>query len=206
MPTFDLLLITDEDRDVAGRVERALRGSAPGRVAVQLRAKGASSGEVFRLAEQLRAITRAQGAPLIINDRVDIALAVGADGVHLPESGLSITTARALLGAHALIGVSRHDRKGLEQAAQAGADYATLAPVHAVPGKNPPLGIAGFAQAIASLHLAVYALGGIQPSHVPLLRAAGARGIAAIRAVMSAQDPAEAVRDLLERLGSDQPS
>lgn len=206
MPAFDLMLITDEGPDVAGRVERALSGSAPGRVAVQLRAKGASSGAAFRLAEHLRAITRAHGAPLLINDRVDIALAVGADGVHLPESGLPVAVARALLGAHALIGVSRHDRKGLEQAAQAGADYATLAPVHAVPGKNPPLGIAGFAEAIASLRLAVYALGGVQASHVPPLCRAGARGIAVMRAVMSADDPAGVVYDLLQRLAPDQPT
>ena len=197
---FDLLLITDEAPELAARVTLALAGVPPGRVAVQLRHKRLSAHALFELGSVLRTVTRKAGASLLINDRVDVAQAVGAEGVHLPEQGLSVTVARRLLGPDALVGRSCHDAAGLARAAADGADYATLAPVFEVPGKGPPLGIEGFASACQHARLPVYALGGINAAHTSELRAAGARGVAVIRHVLGSDDPATRVATLLAHL------
>ena len=195
-----LMIVSDERPALLARLERALAQAEPGRVAVQLRERSLPSGELLALARSLRALTRATHTLLLINDRVDIALAVAADGVHLPERGLVPAVARALLGPEPIVGCSRHDRAGLAAAAREGADYATLSPVHAVPGKAPPLGLAGFAQAIAGLSLPVYALGGVGIGDVGALHGAGAQGVAVMREVLSAEEPGARVRALLAAL------
>ena len=125
--------------------------------------------------------------PLLMHRRPDLAMLVGAAGVHLPERGLPIREVRALLGEEALIGVSRHDGPGL--AAAAGADYATLSPFRPVAGKNPPLGASGFreARSAAPLGLAVIALGGLSASSCEEALDAGADGIAVLRGVREAR-------------------
>lgn len=194
-----LLLITDPATDVVAITRAALEGAPPGRVAVQLRDKSASAADLAEAGRALLAIGRAAGALLVINDRVDVARAIGADGVHLPERGLDVRDARSVLGPGRLVSCSRHDEAGLARAAAEGADYATLAPIFAVPGKGPPLGVEGL-RAAARLAMPVLALGGITPRHVPALLAAGARGIAVSRAVYASERPAEAVRALLDAL------
>ncbi|MFT3921356.1 MAG: thiamine phosphate synthase [Myxococcales bacterium] len=205
MPSFDLILITDEGPDLVGRLTRALSAVPPRRVAVQLRTRQSTTREILGVALELRALTRARESTLLINDRVDIALAVEADGVQLPEAGLPIEVARKLLGSQRWVGVSRHDLKGLFEAARQGADYATLSPVHEVAAKGPPLGIAGFARTIAAVRLPVYALGGVRAADVAELRQSGARGIAVVREVLSAADPALATSELLSLLDSGTP-
>jgi thiamine-phosphate pyrophosphorylase len=192
---FDLLLITDgtRPREIVGAVQDALRGATPGRVAVQLRAKQSGSAELLELARALRMPTRERGALLLINDRVDIAKLVDADGVQLPERGLPVAEARRLLGTSALIGVSCHGTEGLALALASGASFATLSPVFATAGKGEPLGVARFAALSGEIPLPIYALGGIKPEHLPTLRAAGASGVAVISAVFAADDRAAAV-------------
>jgi thiamine-phosphate pyrophosphorylase len=185
-------------------IGRALEGAgadAP-RVAIQLRAKGTGlSGRAqHQVAVALRDLTGRVGATLLIHGRVDVALAVGADGVHLPEDGLSPVDARRLLGDAALVGVSRHDAAGLLLASQEGADFATLSPFAASPGKGPPLGDEGFAAALRHTSLPVLALGGVDPATAAQARTAGAAGVAVIRAVHTAADPGDAVRRLLAAL------
>ena len=124
--------------------------------------------------------------PLLMHRRPDLAMLVGAAGVHLPERGLPIRDVRALLGEEALIGVSRHDGPGL--AAAAGADYATLSPFRQVAGKNPPLGASGFREArSAAPRLHVLALGGLSASNCEEALEAGADGIAVLRGVREAR-------------------
>lgn len=197
---FTLYLITDGGAaaDTLRVVEAALRGAPPGRVCVQLRAKQQPAADQLSLAHALRAICHASGAKLLVNDRVDVALAVAADGVHVPERGLPLSAARQLLGPSALIGVSCHDARGLESAARGGADFATLSPVFASPGKGEPLGVTRFAAFTAASALPVYALGGVTAQHGPQLRAAGAHGLAAISAISAAPEPAAAVRSFLQ--------
>ncbi len=195
-PAFDLIVISDGRSGLVERVE-ALRGALSPRVALLLRDKQAESGALLAQAQALRTITRATGASLLISDRVDVALAVAADGVQLPETGFPIATARALLGPTALLGASRHDLDGLAAAERAGADYATLSPIYASPGKGAPIGCAALQRAAAASPLPLFALGGVSVAHVPELVHAGASGIAAIREVFDAAQPERAILALL---------
>lgn len=199
-PVFDLLIITDGRTRLLERIERALLGATPGRVAILLREPQLKTAELFALGRALRQVTDAAGAMLLVSDRLDVALAIDADGVQLPESGFAPDVARALLGKHAILGASRHDRVGLEAAAARGADFATLSPLHAVEGKGKPLGLNGFAAEVVRAPLPVYALGGVTRGDVSALRAAGARGIAVMREVLAAPDPQLRTHDLLELL------
>ncbi|MDB4972345.1 MAG: thiamine phosphate synthase [Myxococcaceae bacterium] len=199
---FELLIVTDGRTRLIERIERALSGVAPGRVAILLREPQLKTAELVALGRALRQVTDVPGALLLISDRVDVALAVDADGVQLPESGFTPEVARTLLGRHAIIGASRHDRVGLEAAAARGADYATLSPLHAVPGKGTPLGLSGFRAEAAGASLPVYALGGVRVEDVAALRAAGARGVAVMREVLAASDPNERTSQLLAALSA----
>ncbi|HJL17322.1 MAG TPA: thiamine phosphate synthase, partial [Sandaracinaceae bacterium LLY-WYZ-13_1] len=127
---FALMLVTDPALgEPVAKTEAALAAAPSGRVAVQARMKGAPARGLADLVRALAPICRAAGAPLFVNDRADVARACGADGVHLPERGLRVDEARAVLGPGAWIGRSCHDRAGLERAARGGASYATLAPI-----------------------------------------------------------------------------
>jgi thiamine-phosphate pyrophosphorylase len=202
-PLFELLLITDPGvpLGLVESVRAALVGlpavDAP-RVAVQLRAKNLGRDELAKVAESLRDITRTAGVRLTINGDLELARVSKADGVHLPESGPPLSAARAQLGAAALIGASCHDPTGLARAALGGASYATLSPVFESPGKGPPLGLARFGEWVRAARLPVIALGGLTAAHAASLRAAGASGVAVIRAVLAAPDPAAALRELLD--------
>lgn len=199
--SFALYLITDpSSARVVEITEAALSAVAPGRIAVQARMKGASAHELVELCRALSPICRARGAELLVNDRADVAKVVSAGGVHLPERGLSVAEARAVLGPGALVGRSCHDRAGLERAQQEGADLATLGPIGIVPDKNAPLGVEGFGAIVRGLSIPTYALGGVGEGDARALREAGAAGVAVIRAVYAASDPARAARGLIESL------
>lgn len=177
------MLITDPAiPDLVSRVREAV-AAFPGCL-VQLRWKGAEGRAVHALAEALRPI-----APLlVVNDRVDVALAVGADGVHLPERGLPIAEARSLLPGGALVGVSRHAPGPAE-----GADYVALAPIFPTPGKGPPLGVGALAFDCGT---PVFALGGVRRENAAACLAAGAYGVAMIRGVLESTDPGRAAAEL----------
>jgi len=137
---------------------------------------------------------------LVVNDRIDVALAAGADGVHLPSAGISPAEARALLGEGRLIGVSCHSSLDVARALEGGADFATFGPIFDTPSKRaygPPVGLARLAEA-ARLGLPLLGLGGVDLSNAASVVEAGACGLAAIRAWLEADDPAAVVRDLLD--------
>lgn len=201
--SFELLLITDPavPRGLVGSVRAALAALASAdaaRVAVQLRAKVLPRDDLKQAARELREITREAGVSLLINGDVDLARECGSDGVHLPESGLSPRAARLQLGAAAWLGVSCHDSAGLARAADGGASYATLSPVFESPGKGAPLGLERFSEWSGAARLPVIALGGVTAESAAQLRAAGAAGVAVIRSVLGAPDPAYALRELLQ--------
>jgi thiamine-phosphate pyrophosphorylase len=194
---FQLYLITDGDAaQIPSAVAAALSCAPPGRIAVQLRAKESDQRTLLELARALRRDTQRHGAKLLINEHLELARSVAADGVHLPEHSIGASEARERLGPGACIGVSCHDSQGLARAR--GASFACLSPVFASPGKGAPLGIDRFGALIAHAELPVIALGGIRPEHAPALRAAGAAGLAVISAVFAQPDPAHAVATLLE--------
>jgi len=195
---FRLYLIAD--RRTSGAVGPALRALPSASAAVQLRDRELGGRALSRLASELLPVCRAAGAPLLVNDRADVAVATGAGGVHLPAAGLSASDARALLGPGKLVGASCHSIDELRAAA--GADFAVFGPVWATPGKGPPLGIEALRAAAAAVALPVFALGGVDAGNARAALDAGAAGVACIRAVLGATDPAAAAARLWEALGT----
>ncbi len=154
--------------------------------AVQVREKDLGDRELY---DFVRRIRDEWPRWLLVNGRADVALAAGADGVHLPAAGIPVATLRRRFGAEILIGVSTHHPGEVAEAARDGASYATFGPVFATPSKmryGAPPGLQGLRQA-AKHDLPVVALGGIGPRQVLEVAAAGASGVAAIRAVHDAQ-------------------
>jgi thiamine-phosphate pyrophosphorylase len=197
-----LLLVTDRHatagREILAVVAHALDAGLP---AVQLRDKDLSGRALFALAERLRAATTRTGARLFVNDRVDVARAVGADGVQLGAASLPVDVARGLLGEAALVGYSAH---GLDEVRATGADYVLFGPVYDTPSKRaygPPQGAARLHEAVAAAAVPVLAIGGIEPSRLGEIRDTGAHGVAVIRAILADPDPGEATRRLLAALG-----
>lgn len=165
----------------------ALPPEARARAAVQLRDPELSGRELHALGRRLRDATAALGASLVVNDRVDLALLLGADGVHLGRRSVGVADARALLGAGVFVSVACHSVDEVLRAADAGADAAVLSPIFATPGKGPPLGLEALREARARLasasrSVAIIALGGVDAASAPACLAAGADGVAAIRA------------------------
>jgi thiamine-phosphate pyrophosphorylase len=204
-----LYLVTDRRR-TAGRplleiVERALDGGADG---VQLREKDLSGAELVRLATALRRLTERYGARLLVNDRIDVALAADADGVHLPQDGIPPAAARELLGPGRLIAVSTHSSTEVSAAVGGSADFVVFGPVYATPSKaayGPPRGVRELAGAAAASRVPLLAIGGITRDRIDEVLGAGARGIAVISALLEADDPADAARELAARLGTRAP-
>jgi thiamine-phosphate pyrophosphorylase len=203
---FDLYVITDRQQS-GGRplltvVEAALRGGAR---AFQLREKDLPPRELYPLAREMRQLTQLYGARLLINDRIDVALAVNADGVHLTTASLPASVARQLLGPDRLIGVSTHNAAEAQAAAEGGADFLVFGPVFFTPSKAPygePVGLDALRAVRAAVELPILAIGGIKKANLDQVLAAGADGIAVISAVVAADDPTAATQDLLATLPS----
>lgn len=203
-PNFDLYLITDRKlthgRDLVWVLERALDGGVK---AVQLREKNLSGKELFTLAERVTRLCQRYNTQLFINDRVDVALAVDAAGVHLGEASIPVPAARSLLGAHRSIGVSTHSLDGARRAEQEGADFVVFGPVYFTPSKadlGVPQGIKGLQFIVENISLAVYAIGGIKANNALEAKSVGSRGVALISAIMSAEDPALAAKQIIALL------
>jgi len=202
---FNLYLISDRNAVPHGRtlleaIEAALLGGVR---AVQLREKDLNAAELLPLARQLRELTRDYQARLLINDRLDVALAVEADGVHLGGHSLPVTVARQLLGPERLIGVSTHTRQQLQAAVDGGADFITFGPIwyplsKSLPGE--PVGLEALAEACRVSSVPVFALGGITPRGVPELQAAGCRHVACIGGILQQEDPRQAGETFLRSL------
>jgi thiamine-phosphate pyrophosphorylase len=140
---------------------------------------------------------------LLINDRIDVALGVEADGVHLGQASLPIVAARALLGAEKLVGVSTHSLEEAQAAEKAGADFIVFGPVYFTPSKavyGPPQGLLPLRQVVEKISLPVYAIGGIKKENLAAVKAARVRGIAVISAIIAAGNPREAAREILRSL------
>lgn len=201
---FNLYLITDRKQVAGGDLCLALEGALRGGVrAVQLREKDLNSRELFDLACRLRGLTSRYGAKLLINDRLDIAMAVGADGVHLGESSMPVERVREIAGDGMFIGVSCHCLSGAVAAREGGADFITFSPVYHTPSKagyGDPVGTERLAEACRLLRMPVFALGGIKPENVRAVMGHGAHGIALISAILAAQDPEAAAREILSLL------
>ena len=199
---WGLYLVTDRHQ-TGGRdiVEVLGQAAAAGAPAIQLREKGLDTVEMYRLAERLLAMTRQAGAALLINDRMDIAMALGADGVHLTRKSLPPREVRSLVGSRMLIGISCHGLEDVREAVDGGVDFVVLGPIYATLSKapyGPPLAPGILREARRICPLPILAIGGIKAARVPEVVGAGADGVAAISAVLAAPDPGAATRELLD--------
>jgi thiamine-phosphate pyrophosphorylase len=208
LATCRLYLITSPSPQLEGMVEAALRGGVR---LVQYRAKEGGLGpdgqpltDAVRLrqAQALRQLCSRHGALFVVNDRIDIALAVDADGVHLGQGDLPPALARRLLGPERLIGRSTHALPQLQQAVADGCDYVGVGPVNATPTKpgREPVGLDYVRQAAAASPIPFFAIGGIDATSLAAVQAAGGERVAVVRAITEAADPEAASRHLLHLL------
>lgn len=199
-----LLVITDTTLqtryDHAELAKRAVDGGADG---IQLRDKGAPLRELLAHAEATRDVCSRAGASFFVNDRVDVALAVGADGVHLGQDDMPAEIARRLLGPDATIGVTAFTPALARGAGADGADYVGFGPVFGTRSKanaRAATGVEGLSAFAGTCDLPIVAIGSVHPENVADLLAAGAHGVAVISAVCCASDVTEAARAFARRL------
>jgi len=202
MKNFDLSLYLVTDRALSlGRplefiVEEAVKG---GVTMVQLREKDCSSLEFYKLGMKLKKILNPLNIPLIINDRLDIALAVDADGLHIGQSDLPWQVARQLLGSDKILGLSVETQQQAEDANHLDVDYIGVSPVFATPTKTDtfqPFGLDGLKQACSGCKHPAVAIGGINLNNAASIIQHGAEGIAVVSAISSAQDLVKAASEL----------
>lgn len=202
MPARDYSLVLVTDRALArGRptVDIVRAAVAGGVTCVQLREKTCGTREFLAEARKLLAILRPLGVPLIINDRVDVALAAGADGVHVGQQDLPLADVRRLAPAGWIVGVSAESEADAVRAEQGGADYIGASPVFATPTKTdhaPPLGLDGLRRIRAAVKIPVVAIGGIHAGNAREVIRAGADGLAVVSAIVAAADPRAAAAEL----------
>ena len=199
--SWGLYVVTDRSqtkgRPLEAVIDAALQGGAK---AIQLREKNLSGRALYELAQRLLPVVHGRGAALLVNDRIDLALTLPLDGVHLAQSSLPSAEARSLLGTGRLIGVSCHTLEEAIEAQEGDADFIALGPLFFTRSKaayGPPIGLERLREVRRQLRLPILGIGGITASNAADVISAGADGVAAISAVMAADDPADAVRNLL---------
>jgi thiamine-phosphate pyrophosphorylase len=188
-----LYLITDralfaDVPSLESAVEEALKGGAK---AIQLREKDIPLRQLLAIAYRLRRLTSDYYAALYINDRVDVAIAVGADGAHLGRNSVPASAAKKASRGRLLAGVSTHSLAEAVDAEKDGADFLTFGPVYSTPSKlryGPPVGINALREVCSRVAIPVFAIGGITPERTAEVRSAGARGVAVISAILGAKD------------------
>ena len=202
--TFSLCLVTD--RLVArGVIEDAVESCLEaGLRAVQLREKDMAVRDLLSLAQKLRESTRRHGAKLLVNDRADVALAVGADGVQRTHASLPIVAMRFVLGEKLMVGASVHSVAEARAAEPEGADFLLFGPVYDTPSKRQygsPQGLSALERVASAVRLPVLAVGGVTPARVGEVMRTGASGVAVIAAILGTERPADAVKGFLDALG-----
>jgi thiamine-phosphate pyrophosphorylase len=198
---FRLYLITDRNvvkKPLPDAVRDALEGGVR---AVQLREKDLPVRDQLSLATELRKITKEYGAKLFVNERVDVALAVGADGVHVGQSGMGVAAARKVVGRNMLIGASTHNKVEAIAAQSAGADFITYGPIFDTPSKmkyGSPVGIDSLKKLTCDIKIPIFAIGGIKSGNMRYPFGYGATGIAVISAILGAEDIKAASRKMMK--------
>jgi len=197
-----LLVVTDRHqtngRPLVSLLQRVLTAGAP---AIQLRERDLSARELVALAREAQAVTASRRSQLLINDRIDVALALEGVGVHLRGNSLPVSVARQLLGVQRLLGVSVHAVEEVLSAQLQGADYIVLGPIYETPSKQmfgPPLGIHTLEKACRLVRIPIIGIGGVTVARAREMRRAGAFGVAVITAVLGAADVESATRELLD--------
>jgi thiamine-phosphate pyrophosphorylase len=205
MIDYSLYLVTDRTlsggRTTCEIVKAAIAG---GVTCVQLREKDCPTREFIAEARLLKDLLRGTSIPLIINDRLDVALAVGAEGLHLGQQDMAIADARRIVGAGLIIGISAESLDDARRAAAEGADYIGISPVFATATKKdaaPPLGLEGIRRIRRAVSLPLVAIGGITVDNAAAVIGAGADGVAVVSAIVAAPCPRSAAAALRLQLG-----
>lgn len=203
---FRLLLVSDrhqaKNRSLAAALKQSVEAGVP---AIQLRERDLPTTELLSLTQEIQAITVPHAVPLIMNDRVDLVLALNLDGIHLRANSLPVSVARRLVGAHRFVGISTHSIDEVRQANQDGADYAVFGPIFDTPSKRlfgPPVGLDALRDVCRESTIPVFAIGGMTRARVRDVRRAGAHGVAVIGAILACDDVAAATSELLALLES----
>ena len=203
---FSLYLVTDRHQTCGRSLPEVIRAALRAGVrAVQLREKDLPTRPLLSLARELTELARTYQAKVLVNDRADVCLAAGSDGVQLPAVGLSAAASRRLVGPDRLIGVSAHSAEEAVRAEADGADFIVLGPVFETPSKRgfgPPIGLGELERARMRCRVPLFGIGGITSHRVRDVLKAGARGVAVIGSVMAADDVERASRELLNALES----
>ena len=197
-----LLVVTDRHqtngRPLVPLLQRVVNAVAP---AIQLRERDLSARELLTLAREVQVVTASRRSQLLINDRIDVALALEGVGVHLRSNSLPVTVARQMLGTQRLLGISAHSVEEAVQAASQGADYIVLGPIYETPSKQlfgPPLGVHTLEKACRLVRIPIIGIGGVTSARAREMRRAGAFGAAVITAILGAADVESATRELLD--------
>ncbi|EJA7358032.1 thiamine phosphate synthase [Vibrio alginolyticus] len=200
MNAYRLYLVTDDQQDLA-TLKRVVRKAVEGGVTmVQVREKHGDVRAFIERAQAVKDILKDTDVPLIINDRVDVALAVDADGVHLGQSDMPANIARELIGPNKILGLSIENEEQLAEAGYLPIDYIGLSAIFATPTKTNTKkhwGIDGLKMALETTSLPIVAIGGINESNIPQLSATGVHGLALVSAICHAEDPKAASEYLL---------
>ena len=203
---FSFYLITDRHQVCEGTLPEVCSAALRAGVrAIQLREKDLPTRSLLSLARELSRLASVHAARIVINDRIDLALALATDAVHLPAGGASPSVARRLLGESALIGSSAHSADEAVRAEAAGADFVVLGPIFETPSKRafgPPIGLAELERAQRHCKIPLFGIGGITIERVRDVRRAGAHGVAVVGSVMGARDVERVCADFLRVLKS----
>lgn len=202
---FSLYLITDrklftDNFSLFTAVEEALKG---GLKAIQLREKDSGTRDLLDMAYRMRELTKAYDTKLFINNRVDIALAVEADGVQLGKESIPVHAVRETFQSKLMIGASTHSLDEALESERGGADFITLGPIYQTPSKmkyGEPIGIETLKKVKAKISIPVYAIGGIKLDKVREVKKAGADGVALISAILTAENIRETTEEFLRLL------
>lgn len=201
---FKLYMIGDRHQTGSRSLSQVVQAAAEAGVsAIQFREKDLPLRAQFDLAQKIKKATEKQGVRLLVNDRVDLCLALDAAGVHLPSKGLPIGLARRLLGKKKLIAVSCHSLEEVKKAEQAGADFAVLGPIYDTPSKRPygaPLTLPYFSQVKSETEIPLFAIGGIGLEQLGDVFSAGADGVAMISGISAVEDVGRQCRRLLKEI------
>ncbi len=198
---FDVYLITDRKKGPRetffDSIESALRS---GIRAIQLREKDLTVKELLDYALKVREMTGRYNAKFLVNDRVDVAMAVGADGAHVGRQSMSAGAIRKIAGKDFLIGVSAHNMDESMEAQRDGADFITFGPVYETPSKikyGKPVGVVALRDVVKKVNIPVFALGGIHEKNIPEVMTAGVTGVAMISAIWGADNIEKKTKEIV---------
>jgi thiamine-phosphate pyrophosphorylase len=199
---YSVYLVTDRDLSRGRSTLEILQGAVRGGITcVQLREKNCLIRDFIEQADSIKAYLRAHDIPLIINDRLDVAQAVGADGVHLGQSDMPLNVAREILKDSMIIGISAESLGDAIEAEKGGADYIGVSPIYTTPTKTdtaPPLGLEGLREIRNAVRIPLVGIGGLTKDNAGEVIKHGADGVAVVSAIVSADDPELATKELLK--------